>query len=81
MLAVEVNNSAKVTLLSFSRTIVFLYDGVGKWRSWSDCAVGAFAWLIQNSDCRLELQAEWSVPADGHYGFRRRFDFFVQQCT
>jgi len=38
-LAVEVNNSAKVALLTFNVTAVFQHgvlNSVGKWRSWSE---------------------------------------------
>jgi len=58
--AIEVNNSAKVTLASFNKTALFLCD---EW-CWKmlflkrDGAVAVFAWVTYSSDCRFELQVE-----------------------
>jgi len=59
-LAVEVKNSAKVTLHSFNTTAVFLHDAM-VWKMTflkRGSAVGVFAWVTLSSDCRFELQVE-----------------------
>jgi len=56
-----VNNSEKVTLLSFNITAVFLHDVMVSENGILEAgsAVDVFVWLTCRPDCKFELHVEW----------------------
>jgi len=60
ILVVKVKKSAKLTLLSFNITAIVLHDLMVSKMTFlkRDSAVGVFAWVMESSNSRLELQVE-----------------------
>jgi len=76
-LAVNVKNSAKITLLSFNTTAVFLHDVMVLENDVLERggAFRAFLGVTLSSDCRFELQWSESEPADRPREFRKSLHY------
>jgi len=81
-LAFELKKSAKITLLSFNTTAVFLHDVMVSENYVLEAGWCIWCVFVSNCelDCRFELQWSESEPADRSREFRKRHSI-VQRFT